>query len=175
MYDGRQDEKIVNFHCPRFKELPSLPLYKDQVIEYIDRTLRPLYIQCEEKVLTPTMLNNYVKQKVIPAPIHKKYNSEHIAYLIVVCIFKQLYSLSEVSSFISIQTRTYPIDDAYDYFCRELEKHIKEVFVTRNFSSSSSASKVTAESELLRSIIISFVNKIYTEKLLVNEIANIRD
>lgn len=169
MYKGQQDDRIVKFHCPRYVELPSLPLYKDQVIEYIDKTLKTLFINPDDKVLTPTMLNNYVKQKVIPAPIHKKYNTEHIAYLIVVCIFKQLYSLSEISSFIDIQTKTYPVKDAYDYFCNELEKEIKEVFLTRNFSSASTATKVTKESELLRSIIISFVNKIYTVNLLMNE------
>ena len=100
MYKGQQDDRIVKFHCPRYVELPSLPLYKDQVIEYIDKTLKTLFINSEDKVLTPTMLNNYVKQKVIPAPIHKKYNTEHknIAILSVRCYSDVVCIYSDVES-----------------------------------------------------------------------------
>ncbi|MFQ7058586.1 MAG: DUF1836 domain-containing protein [Turicibacter sanguinis] len=42
------------------------------------------------------MLNNYVKQKVVSPPLNRRYNEKHLAYLIVVCLLKQVYSLTEI-------------------------------------------------------------------------------
>ena len=81
---------ILDFHCPRYNELPSIALYKDQVILYIEETLKPLNLNPEEKLLTPTMLNNYVKQKVVSPPLNRRYNEKHLAYLIVVCLLTSL-------------------------------------------------------------------------------------
>ena len=120
---------IPEFHIPRFSELPRVPLYKEQVIMYLEEVAKELNIDNEEKLLTPTMLNNYVKQKVVSPPKDKKYNEKHLAYLIVVCVFKQVFSLQEICRLIDIQMQLYPIEIAYDYFCTELEEAIKSVFI----------------------------------------------
>ena len=57
--------EFVNFSIPRFKQLPKVPLYKDQVIIYLEDLAKSLNIESNEKLLTPTMLNSYVKQRVI--------------------------------------------------------------------------------------------------------------
>ena len=81
-------KKIDNFHIPRWQELPTLDIYLDQLVTYLEKYLSP-YIGSEESpVITKTMINNYVKQQVIPAPIKKKYRKDHIAYLFVICILK---------------------------------------------------------------------------------------
>ena len=105
-----------DFSIPRFKELPKVPLYKDQVITYLEELAKTLNIESDEKLLTPTMLNNYVKQKVILPPKDKKYNEEHLAHLIVVCVLKQVFSLHEICDLINIQMESCPIEVAYDYF-----------------------------------------------------------
>ena len=46
-------------------------------------------------VITPNMINNYVKQEVLKPPVKKKYNKTHLAYLFVICILKRLMSISE--------------------------------------------------------------------------------
>ena len=56
------------------------------------RELKEININNEEKLLTPTMLNNYVKQKVVYPPKDKRYNEKHLAYLIVVCTLKQVFT-----------------------------------------------------------------------------------
>lgn len=157
---------ILEFHCPRFNELPTVPLYKDQVILYIEGVLKPLNIERDEKFLTPTMLNNYVKQKVVSPPKDKRYNEKHLAYLIVVCILKQVYSLNEICELIKLQIGTCPIEHAYDYFCVELEKALEAVFKTRDFSEPSSATKMTSESEIVRSGALSFAHKVFIQKYL---------
>lgn len=159
-------KEILDFHCPRFNELPHVSLYKDQVITYIEESISAINFNSTEKILTPTMLNNYVKQKVVSPPKDKRYNEKHLAYLIVVCILKQVYSLHEICNLINIQIETCPIEQAYNYFCIELEKALKSVFETRDFSEPSSAAKITYESELLRSTVMSFANKIFVQKYL---------
>ena len=77
------------------------------------------------------MLNNYVKQKVVSPPVGRRYTEKHLAYLIVVCLFKQVYSLTEVCEMIKIQMNLYPTKEAYDFFCVELEKALQFVFINR--------------------------------------------
>ena len=124
----------LEFHIPRFNELPRVPLYKDQVITYLENLVKSMNIESDEKLLTPTMLNNYVKQKVVSPPKDKKYNEKHLAYLIVVSLLKQVFTLQEICELINIQIESCPIEVAYDYFCSEVEQAIKAVFSTRDFS-----------------------------------------
>ena len=37
-------KEILDFHCPRYSELPKVFLYKDQVIIYIEQILKTLNI-----------------------------------------------------------------------------------------------------------------------------------
>ncbi|MBM6838776.1 DUF1836 domain-containing protein [Clostridium saudiense] len=155
-------------HLPRFNELPRVPLYKDQVITYLEEVAKLVNVSKDEKILTPTMLNNYVKQKVVSPPKDKKYNEKHLAYLIVVCVLKQVFSLQEICNLINVQIESFPIDTAYDYFCTEVEKAIEAVFVTRDFSYPSSASETSLESEMVRSTVMAVAHKLYIQKQLMD-------
>lgn len=167
--NNKSTKEILEFRCPRFRELPKVPLYKEQVITYIEDVLSAININSEEKLLTPTMLNNYVKQKVVSPPKDKKYNEKHLAYLIVVCILKQVFSLQEICNLINRQIATCPIEQAYDYFCTELEKALVAVFTTRDFSEPRSPSLIPYEAEIVRSTIISYTHKIFIQNYLNSE------
>lgn len=52
---------------PRWNELPDIDLYLDQVVNYIERCLGAYAVEKEDKVITKTMINNYVKQGVASA------------------------------------------------------------------------------------------------------------
>lgn len=80
---------------PKWEELPDIELYMDQVVALTNRYLGNV---TKDKMLTPSMVNNYVKMKVMPAPIKKKYTKAHLMYLIVICILKQVMPLSSVES-----------------------------------------------------------------------------
>lgn len=160
--------EIFEIHIPRFSELPRVPLYKDQVIIYLENLISVLNIGNEEKLLTPTMINNYVKQKVVSPPKDKKYNEKHIAYLIVVCVLKQVFSLQEICTLINLQIEKCSIDVAYDYFCTEFEEALKSVFITRDFSYPDSAIKISKESEILRSGVMAVAHKLYIQSEILN-------
>ena len=76
-------EKIIKHHLPRWNELPEIDLYLDQVVNYLEKYLGILSSNDDDKIITKTMINNYVKQGIMPAPEKKKYGKTHIAYLMV--------------------------------------------------------------------------------------------
>lgn len=78
---------------PTWEELPDIELYMDQVVALTNRYLGN---DTKEKMVTSSMVNNYVKMKVMPAPVKKKYTRTHLMYLIVICILKQVMPLSSV-------------------------------------------------------------------------------
>ena len=77
---------IVDFHCPRFQELPNIELYMDQVISLADKYLSVFTDTDGDRTITSTMVNNYVKQKVLAAPTNKKYSREQVACLFFICV-----------------------------------------------------------------------------------------
>lgn len=160
-----QDEEIKNFHLPRWKELPNVDLYLDQVVCLLENYLAN-YIkndnEKDNKLITKTMINNYVKHHVLKAPINKKYSREHLAYLFVIFILKQIYSMHEIKMLIDLAIKTSPIDQAYDRFCNELEKAISLTFQGESYINNDKLSK---EQYLLRNVVQSFANKLYVQRL----------
>ena len=61
--------ELMRFRFPRYAELPKLDLYMDQVLSVVSETLSVFQTEKKEKVLTAAMVNNYVKQKVLPPPV----------------------------------------------------------------------------------------------------------
>ena len=97
-------KQLKTCHLPRWEELPDFDLYMDQVISLIERYLNILD-DGKERIITSAMINNYVKLKLIPKPIKKKYNKEHIAFLIAITLLKQILTISEVRDSIAYQAR----------------------------------------------------------------------
>jgi len=112
---------------PRYDSLPSFGIYVDQLVSIVNDTVG-LFAMQDEKPLTAAMVNNYVKQGVIPPPVKKKYGRNHIAYVIVVCILKKVFSLQEISQLIKLQKTLYDSGAAYDAFVDSLEKDLAQLF-----------------------------------------------
>lgn len=160
------EQVLLDFRCPRYNELPNIDLYMEQVIKYIEDSLKPLYCDDDEKVITSAMVNNYVKQKLLEAPKKKHYTKDHIAYLILICILKKVLSLPEIRTLINMQTETYPLDSSYNYIITELENAIKFTFNQDNYVMPNIATKVTKETKAVRAIVLSCSNKIYMQNII---------
>ncbi len=152
---------MLAYRCPRYDELPDLMLYRDQVMDELARYTAPFFAGRDEPPITASMINNYVKLRLIGPPVKKRYSREQLARLYWICLLKQVASISELHSLFRIQAGSYPIGQAHDYFCTELEKALQATFGSRDFSAPSSAQKVTPESELVRSLAICFANKMF--------------
>ena len=173
---------ISGLHIPRYAELPDIELYMDQVLTYTDNQLRPLFPK-EEKILTSSMVNNYVKQKLIPTPLHKRYGREHLALLIFVCLMKRTVPISDLQRLFAIQNATYPVERAYEFFSA-VEESLRALFSgsvradalgewelekPRGFAfalSFANGSELTPARRLVISAATATANKIYIEKCL---------
>ena len=159
------DEDAKNFHLPRWNEIPEIDLYIDQVVSLLENYLSN-YIKSDnekdDKIVTKTMINNYVKHGVINPPINKKYNREHIAYLFVIFILKQIYSIEEIKKLITLGIKTSPAAQAYNRFCSELEKAITMTFTGDSYINND---RLSQEQYILRNVVQSFANKLYVQKV----------
>ena len=54
-------------------DIPNIDLYMDQVTSFMEKELKSTKRNDDDKVLTKTMINNYAKNDLLPAPIKKKY------------------------------------------------------------------------------------------------------
>ncbi len=109
---------------PRWEELPDLELYMDQVLSLIARYLGA-YPGIDSRGLTASMVNNYVKAGVMPAPVRKKYTRVHLAHLLMVCILKQSLPLSVIRRLIAEECEGKPLEEFYNEFCGLFEKSIR--------------------------------------------------
>ena len=159
-------EEILDYRCPRYEQFPSVPLYSDQVVDALNRYTATFYSDSGEQAITATMINNYLKQRLIAPPVKKRYDREQVARLYCICLLKRVFSITEVKHLLEVQMCSYPFPQAYDYFCVELEKALQATFSNRDFSAPSSAQRVTPESELVRLSALTFANKLFAVKFL---------
>lgn len=150
-----------SFHMPRYRDLPAVPLYRDQVIALVEEVLSPLNDCAEGPWLTPSMVNNYVKMKLVGAPVKKQYGRDQVAGLISVCIFKQFLPISAIAGLLKIQSVTYTSERAYNYLASELERALHSAFTAETPSPDTSGHVNTRESLLVQSGVSAFVSKAY--------------
>ena len=152
----RMAESVRGLRLPRYAEIPTVGLYLEQTIKYINSYLAPL--GCLE--LTGSMVSNYVKKGLIPAPVKKQYFPEQISYLFFVALAKNLTSMENIDLLISVQRETYTLPVAYDYMCGELENMLFYFFGLKD-SPEEVGETDSDEKNLLRGLIMSAANVIY--------------
>lgn len=104
---------------PLWDELPDIELYMDQVISII---LKYFDKSSSEKIITPSMVNNYVKLGTIPAPVRKKYSREHLAYLFMVCTLKQTLDMATIQKIIPVGLEYSTVEHIYNSFVHNQSK-----------------------------------------------------
>lgn len=108
-----------------WEELPDLALYMDQIIAYMPRQL----VQFDANgALTAAMVNNYIKEGLVPRAEGKRYGPQHLAYLTVVCALKQTLTVREIGALFSAgQAWQRAPEEHYTYFCSALDRALCEV------------------------------------------------
>ena len=106
-------EYIVNkilsgFTVTRADEIPAIDLYMDQVLTFMGERLRRTARKSDaDKLLTKTMINNYVKNKVMIPPVKKKYGRDHILLLMVIYYMKNFLAIDDIRKIVG------PVSDKY--------------------------------------------------------------
>ena len=114
MMSTRSDvEYIVNkilsgFTVTDVEEIPKIDLYMDQVLTFLGERLRRTARKSDaDKLLTKTMVNNYVKNKVMIPPVKKKYGRDHILLLMVIYYMKSFLAIDDIRKIVG------PVSDKY--------------------------------------------------------------
>jgi len=155
---------ISKFHIPLWSELPNIDLYMDQVLSYIEEYLSScIPNDSDDKIITKTMVNNYVKQDILESPINKKYNKLNIAKLFVICILKQVYSIGEIKNLINYALEKTNPETAYNNFCFVLEEALKSSF---NKTAFPHKKDLTEEQYLLKNVVQAIANKLFVQMML---------
>lgn len=117
-------ESLSRMEYVKASEIPNIDLYMDQVLTFMNGHLEEVKRYENDKILTKTMINNYAKNHLLPAPDKKKYSKEHILVLLFVYYFKNILSIGDIQNILN------PLTDRYFAKGRELslEKIYEEVF-----------------------------------------------
>jgi len=116
--------KALNEYAPvPWNLIPDLGLYMDQVITFITHMYAPLYGDATEGYLSSSMINNYVKSKLIPRPVGKKYNREQIAMLTMIVALKQVASMEDIRIMLT-PADGMSIERMYTLFCERQKSAI---------------------------------------------------
>ncbi len=127
-YLNELTEYLKSLHHVHAGSLPSLDLYMDQVTGFMEEHLASMKRHPEDKALTKTMINNYAKNKILPPPVGKRYNKNHMLILLFIYYYKSMLSLSD------IETILRPLNENYFYSTKspQLKDIYEEIFSFAN-------------------------------------------
>ncbi len=107
--------QIDRLEAVPWDRLPELDLYMDQVITLMNKRLSAISVD-SDRPLTSSMINNYVKDGVMPRPVQKKYNREHLTVLLIICMLKSVFSLPEIRDLAEGLSRFHSSEQLYTVF-----------------------------------------------------------
>lgn len=136
------------------KEIPSIPLYMDQVTGYLDEIFSPLKRDAEEKILTKTMINNYVKAGIVSSPDKKKYSVDQIKTLMMIYMLKNTLQMNEIER---VLKQEIDISKMYDQFVL-LDQEVR--------SDLEMDTSEDPQSKIIKLLLSANLQKKYAEKLL---------
>ena len=104
-----------NFSYPKWEDIPNIDLYLDQVLLYVNQVCAPVSPD-KDKVLTASMVNNYVKHGYLTKPDKKKYQRQQIARLIAITTLKSVFSIQDIAQTLNTLQSQASSEQLYDAF-----------------------------------------------------------
>ena len=95
-----------------WEALPDIDLYMDQVVSYLPRQS----VGGKAPAMTPAMINNYVKDGLLPRACGKRYHKEHLIYLTAIGLLKNVLTVKDMKLLLDrevSQGQEQGIDEAY--------------------------------------------------------------
>ena len=108
-------KKLVSIDYIKTEDIPNIGLYMDQVTTFMDEQLEACKRYEDDKILTKTMINNYAKNNLLPAPEKKKYSKEHVLVLIFIYYYKGILSINDIQTLLQpITTQFFQTEGEFD-------------------------------------------------------------
>lgn len=165
---NKSKQVVESATLPMWNELPKIDLYMDQVVVLLNDYLG--YISNfdeDDKGVTSSMINNYVKMKIIPPPEKKKYSRSHLARLIMICALKKSLNISTVHKLLPQTDDEQENKQIYDAFVLSRQRAMKTNmdYLESEFYSTIDKGDMTELGDLLTRIAVSTdLRKLLTEK-----------
>lgn len=163
------EEQLSAYRFPRWNELPEIDLYMDQVVSYIGQKLAFFHAAKENeggeenRYITATMINNYVKQKLIAPPVKKRYERAQVSELFILFCVKQVLSIGQCGDFLKICRNGGETPQVlYDRFCSVFES----VLHRTASHMLPAAAEEDGSAPVMAACAAAFANKLYAEKLI---------
>ena len=170
----RWDKFITDYHLPEWEAIPDFGLYMDQVIVLLEQYLSfiPSPAGTKEHFVTSSTINNYVRLKIMPAPVKRKYHRVHIAYLIMILTMKQSLSISDVQKVIPPDSSEEEVRVVYENYSEKFRR--LALFFNQQVQSGAEGIHSATESNcgnavellVIESALIAGFSKILAEKLI---------
>lgn len=176
-------ESISRIDYVKSADIPNIDLYMDQVTSFMEKQLKSTKRYDDDKILTKTMINNYAKNDLLPAPKKKKYSKEHLLLLTFIYYFKNILSMKDIEMLLKPITEKYFHTDSevdiahiYDEVCafeKERTKLLqKDIELMYNNSKDTFVDVPDEDREALQffSFICSLSLDVYVKKLLIEKL-----
>ncbi len=111
-----------------WENLPRIDLYMDQLLIIMHEELQGLWVELSEGKISASMVNNYVKVKLVPAPVKKRYERKHICALLIVFVLKPILSMQDLNLLIPALLKEFSEDwsKLHAAFGEHLERILNE-------------------------------------------------
>ncbi len=172
----RWEKYLDDFRLPRWEEIPNLGLYMEQVTvllrEYLDYLPPELK---DEQFITAATINNYVRIKVMPEPVKRRYYRVHIAYLIIILTLKQSLSIALIQKVIPMGLSEEEVEHIYTAYAsrhrQAAQYFIQQIRLTAgpilNHEENAEITTEHAEDLIMLSAIMGGFTRVFAEKLLL--------
>ena len=166
-------------------EIPDEDMFMEQVTTFMEEQLKNNVRNEEEKTLTKTMINNYTKNKMMPAPVKKRYSRDHLIFLIYIYYMKSVMSISDIQKMMEplldedmtseklyeIYTKTFEMEKA-EYFNIEASVAKAKEITDKKMPVTGDGSEEDKENERLNKMLYIFMlgYDVYSKKRLIEKL-----
>lgn len=97
-------------------DFPEMEIYMDQAETFLNKELSVYKKSEKDKVITKTMIGNYVKHNMMPRPVNKKYSKDHLIMLALIYYLKGTFQMEEIEKIVHplIENYNSEFDDKID-------------------------------------------------------------
>ena len=150
---------LADFELPAYSEIPDVGLYLDQVSKYINNYL----VNFPDMEVTPSMISNYAKQKLIHRVNKKTYTRDQIATLLIIVLSKTVLSIDNIKTMIEIlNPNDESIEKHYTFFSTKLHSALSSFQDNKKIQVPSS--ELNKQNIMLYNTVIAIAHKMYLEK-----------
>ncbi len=152
---------LNEYSTESWNQFPGIDLYMDQVVTYLERLLKLFDTDATGKVITSSMVNNYVKEGYLKRPVNKKYDRIQLATLYIMSMLKPIIPIPLIAGSLS------NLNDEHNYqvFFEKLAKLQDEAFTDIAGKMTSTLENISEED---------FVTKLHLFALQLTSEANAR-